>query len=415
MNVSRCALILGVASLVGCVWGCGPAGSSRTPDKAPAAPKSVRAAYPQMRPMARSLTVSGTLAPHAQSTLSAKVSGRLKLLNVDIGSVVRTGEVLAQVEPRDYELALQQAEAALAQGRVSLGLPPEGDNDEVQIEQVSTVQQAKAVLEEAGKNRDRVINLSKSGIASPSELDTVEANYKVAVTRHAVALEEARTRFANLAQRRAEFEIARKRLADASVRAPFDGVVQSRPANLGEFIGSGTPVVQVVKTDPLRLRLDIPERKSLLVQAGQLVRLVIEGDTNTYSGRIARLSPALDEQSRILRVEADVPAQGALRPGLFASAEIIINENEPTLTVPTNALLSFAGVEKVISVQTGKAIEKVVTTGRQQGELIEILSGLRSNDLIILSPGVLRTGQPVIPTTEKQEDTAVRQLGESGQ
>jgi RND family efflux transporter MFP subunit len=414
MNVCRCVL-LSTVCLVALLSACGRKEGSHTANKTFAAPKSVSTAHAEMRPMSRSLTVTGTLAPHDQSILGAKVSGRLKELNVDVGSVVKAGQVLAQVEPRDYELALQQAEGALAQARVSLGLPGTGETDEVQLEKVSTVQQAKAVLEEATKNRDRVMNLAKSGIASPSEVDTIEATFKVASTRYEVALEEARTRVASLAQRRAEFEIARKRLNDSSVRSPFDGVVQSRLANLGEFIGSGTPVVQVVKIDPLRLRLEVPERQSLLVRAGQSVLLMIEGDTNTYSGRIGRLSPALDEQSRILRVEADVPAQGGLRPGLFARAEIVINENEPTLTVPTNALISFAGVEKVIAVEAGKAVEKVVTTGRVQGELIEILTGLAVNDQIILSPGVLRTGQPVVPMAERAEDTALHHPGESGQ
>jgi len=227
-------------------------------------------------------------------------------------------------------------------------------------------------------------------------LDTVRASYTVALARHATAREEARTRMAALAQRRAEYEIARKQLADASVRAPFDGAVQSRPANLGEYVAAGTPIVTLVKSNPLRLRLEVPERDSMMVRHGQLVQLRVEGDTNVYPGNIARLSPALSEQDRMLLVEADVPNPGTLRPGLFASASIIVKDREEVLTIPTNAVVTFAGIEKVVVIQDGKALEKDVTTGRRRGDRVEILSGLGLGESVVLDPAGLRTGQPVV-------------------
>jgi RND family efflux transporter MFP subunit len=348
--------------------------------------------------MERSIPVTGTLAAQEQSTLSAKVPGRLQRLAVDIGSVVREGDLLAQVEPRDYELRLQQAGAALAQARVALGLPLEGEDDRIALVEVSSVKQAQAVLEEAAKNRERIENLSTVGIASQAELDTVRASYTVALARHEVALEEARTRLAALAQRRAEYEIARKQLADASVRAPFDGAVQSRPANLGEYVAVGAPIVTLVKSNPLRLRLEVPERDAMMVRHGQLVQLRVEGDTNVYPANIARLSPALSEQDRMLRLEANVPNPGNLRPGLFASASIIVDEHEEVLTVPTNVVVTFAGIEKVVVVQDGKALEKDVNTGRRRGDRVEIVSGLRVGEGVVLDPAGLRTGQRVSVT-----------------
>jgi RND family efflux transporter MFP subunit len=345
--------------------------------------------------MARVIAVTGTLAAQEQSTLSAKVAGRIQLFAVDLGSLVRQGDLLAQVEPRDYELRLQQAAAALAQARTALGLPLEGDRDEVDLEVVSTVKQAKAVLDESAKSLERIQNLSELGIASPSELDAAQASHTVALARHDTALEEARTRQAALVQRRAEYEIARKQLADASVRAPFDGAVQARPASVGEYVAAGTPIVRLVKTDPLRLRLEVPERESVNVRAGQAVRLLVEGDTNVYGGRIARLSPALDEASRLLLVEADVPRQGSLRPGLFARAQIILTEREEVVSVPANAIITFAGIEKVVRVQDGKALEQVITTGRRQLDWVEILAGLGAGEDVVLDPAGLRTGQPV--------------------
>ncbi len=375
---------------------CGKGDRSKAAGKGEPAERAVNVGRAEVRGIPRAIRATGSLAAQEQAMLSAKVTGRLERLSVDIGTVLRQGELVAQIEPRDYELGLQQAAAALAQARAELGLPLEGDDDQIELERVTAVRQAKAVLEEAGKNRDRVKSLSASGIASQSEVDTVESTYTVALARYEAAREAARGRVATVAQRRAELELARKRLADASVRAPFDGAVQTRPATVGEYVDAGTPIAQLVKTDPLRLRLEVPERECILVRTGQVVHVTIEGETNIYSGRIARLSPALDEQTRTLRVEADVPRQGPLRPGLFAKAQIIVAEQEAALTVPPEALLTFAGLEKVVVVHDGTAAEKVVTTGRRGADWVELVSGLKAGDTVVLAPGSLRTGQRVV-------------------
>jgi RND family efflux transporter MFP subunit len=345
--------------------------------------------------MERTITATGTLGAREKSILSAKVSGRLQRLTVDIGSVVAPGDLLAQIEPKDYELGVQQAEAALGEARAAVGLPAGGDNDSVQADQISSVKQARAVLEEATKNRERIRSLHTSGIAPQSELDTVEAAYTVAATRYELAVEDAHSRIATVAQRRAELELARKRLADTQLVAPFDGVVQSRPAGIGQYVAAGTPTIELVKTDPLRLRLDVSERDSGLVRTGQTVRLLTKGDTNLYIGTITRLSPALTEDTRMLLVEADVPSRGTLRPGLFARAEIVIVENEPALSVPEAALTTFAGLEKVVVIDDGKALEKLVTTGRRRGGWVEVLSGVSNREEVVLNPAGLRTGNPV--------------------
>jgi RND family efflux transporter MFP subunit len=405
MKVGVCGVWLTAVLSVALLASCGQGERSKAAGRAELAERPVSVARAEVRAIPRAIQVTGTLAAQEQSTLSAKVAGRLEQLNVDVGSVLRAGEVVAQVEPRDYELGLQQAAAALAQARTALGLPLDGEDDRIELERVTSVKQAEAVLEEASKNRERVKRLSGSGIASQSEVDTVEATYTVALTRHEAALEEARGRMATVAQRRAELEMARKRLADAVVRAPFDGAVQARPATVGEYVAVGTPIAQLVKTDPLRLRLEVPERECLLVRTGQVVQLSIEGDTNLYSGHIARLSPALDEQTRTLRVEADVPRQGPLRPGLFARAQIIVTEEEPALTVPPEAIMTFAGLEKVVLVQEGKAVEKVVTTGRRGPDWVEVVSGLAKGEAVVLRPGGLHTGQRVMVRAGAEKDS----------
>ncbi|MEY2407808.1 MAG: rane fusion protein multidrug efflux system [Verrucomicrobiota bacterium] len=389
---SRTAVVVAIfAALVGSCSKSGGPQRAGLPEKT----RAIRVAAAEIRSMERTVAATGTLAAQEQGTLSIKVPGRLLTLAVDLGSVVKKGDLIAQVDPQDYDLRVRQAVAALAQARAALGLPLDGGNDTVDVEKTSLVRQAKAVLDEAAKNRERVQSLGKTGLAPQSEVDTAEATYIVALNKVESALDEARTRQAALAQRRAEVDIAEKQLKDTSLRAPFGGAIQARLANLGEFLQTGTPVVTLVRADPLRLRLEVPERDSAGVRAGQTVRVRVEGLTNVVTGTLARISPAITETSRMLISEADIPNEGALRPGLFVRAEIVTNEKESGLAVPAAALLIFAGLEKVVTVREGRALEKTVSTGRRAGDWIELTSGMNAGEIVIIDPGNLRTGQPV--------------------
>ncbi len=346
--------------------------------------------------MEQTVLATGSLAAQEQATLSVKVPGRLTVLAVDLGSAVKQGDLIAQIEPRDYELRLQQAAAMLAQTRAALGLPLEGDDDTIAPEATSQVRQARAVLDEAAANRDRVLSLTEQGISSEAERDTVEAAYKVAANRYETALDDARTRQASLAQRRAELLLAAKQLADTAVRAPFDGIIQTRIANLGEYVATGSPVVRLVKTNPLRLRLDLAERDGHAVRTGQLVRFTLVGSTNVLEARLARLSPALEAGSRMLFAEGDVPNDGTLRAGAFVRAQVVVGTGDEGIAVPPEALVVFAGIEKVVLVREGKAVEQTVTTGREGAGWIEIVSGLKPGQEVVVNPGNLQTGQPVL-------------------
>jgi RND family efflux transporter MFP subunit len=290
---------------------------------------------------------------------------------------------------------VKQAEAALAQARARLGLPLEGSDDRMELEKTSLVKQARAVLDEATANHDRVTKLAAEGIISKSEVDTVTAAHLVAQNRYQDALEDARQRQALVAQRRAELEIARQQLADTTLVAPFDGAIQQRLTSPGEYLNAGAPVVTLVRMDPLRLRLEVPERDAPKVRIGQQIRLSLEGETNRCTGEIKRLSPALQEQNRMLVVEADVPNDGALHPGTFARADIVTDHKAQGVVVPAEALITFAGLEKVISVKQGKAVEKRVVTGDRGNGWVEIVSGLEAGEPVVLVPGNLQTGQPV--------------------
>jgi RND family efflux transporter MFP subunit len=155
-------------------------------------------------------------------------------------------------------------------------------------------------------------------------------------------------------------------------------------------------VLTLVKLTPLRLRLDVPEREALNIRVGQEVAVRTEGATDAWPGRIVRLSPAIEEANRSLIVEAEVDnSRGLLRPGSFARAEIQTESGGDSLVVPASSLVLFAGIEKVVTVKEGKALERPVTTGRRAGEAVEILSGLEDGEPVVVKPGNLTTGAAV--------------------
>jgi RND family efflux transporter MFP subunit len=165
---------------------------------------------------------------------------------------------------------------------------------------------------------------------------------------------------------------------------------------VGEYLAAGAPVVTLVRLHPLRLRLALPEREAVSVRRGQGVQVTVEGDPGVHPGVVARLAPAYVEQSRTLLIEAEVPnPQGALRPGSFAKAEVVLSQDDRVVAVPAAAIVTFAGVEKVLTVKDGKSEERRVTTGRPLGDLVEIVAGLRPGEPVVVRPGNLTGGQAV--------------------
>jgi RND family efflux transporter MFP subunit len=359
--------------------------------------KQVKLAKSEARQLTQTVTAPGTLAADEQATLSFKVAGRVSEIKIDLGSQARKGQVIATLETTEFKVRLQQAEAALQQARVRLGLPPQGDDDRVDPENTSLARQARAVLEEAKSNRDRTIQLVNQGIQSKAELDRVESAYKVADSRYQDAIEEVRNRQAVLLQRRSELAIAQQQLVESTLYAPFDGAVRERRASLGEYLNAGAPVATIVRLHPLRLRVETPEREAQGIKVGQSVRVLVEGDNQqSYSGRVARLSPAFQELSRTLIIEAEVDnQQGRLRPGSFAKAEIQTSMTSNVVMVPVSAVVTFAGIQKVFSVKDNKALEKTVVVGKRDGDWV-VVEGLDAGAPVVLSPGNLVSGQPVV-------------------
>ncbi|MDX1951576.1 MAG: efflux RND transporter periplasmic adaptor subunit [Verrucomicrobiota bacterium] len=358
--------------------------------------RAVQTAFASEEPVQRSILVNGLLAAEEQAVLSVKAPGRVREVFIDLGSSVKAGDPVAQIEKRDYELRLQQARAAVSQARARVGLPLEGDDDTLELEQVSIVREAKALLEEATKNRNRIQELNRQGILSQSELESAVAAFLVAVNRSDEALHDARNRLAILSQRRAELAIILQELEDTTIRAPFDGMVQDRKANLGEYLAAGAPVATLVRMDPIRLRVEIPEREAPQVKVGQSILLHIEGIQGPpRRGKLVRLAPAVSQESRVVLAEASFKNDGSLRPGTFAQGEIVVKEADTTLLIPRSAVLVFAGVERVFFVSNNIAMEQRITTGSSFGDKVEVVRGLKPATEVILQPGNLRSGEAV--------------------
>lgn len=347
--------------------------------------------------MERTIAVTGTLAAEDQVTVSFKVTGRLEALDVDLGSSVTQGQILGRLTPTDFGLRVNQADAALQQARARLGLTGDATDEGVDPAQTAVVRQARAVMDQAKLTRDRAASIVKDGIGSQADLDAAEANLRVAEGRYQDAIEEVRNRQGVLMQRRTELELAKQAMSDSRLTAPFSGRVRERHATPGQYLATGAPVITIVKVHPLRLRLSIPEREAQVVRVGQAVRVTLEGDSTVHAGRVARISPAIEETSRTLSIEAEVAnLSGVLRPGAFANADVVTEAKESAILIPATALASFAGVEKVFVVKDGKAVEQRVTTGRRDGGRVEVLTGLTVGQVVVVAPGNLVAGEAVV-------------------
>ena len=387
--------LAGALAILGCE-GPGPAAAPASSAGRELQPRPVRLVPAQESVTDRRVNATGTLAADEQVVLGAKVAGRVGELLVDLGSRVRRDQAVARLDPTDAQIRVDQAVAALQQARARLGLSPQGMDDRVDPEQTALVRQARAVLDEARLTRERMERLWQQELVARAQVDTAVSALGVAEGRYQDAMEEVRIRQAVLLQRRSDLELARQQLTDTIVTSPIDGAVSERRASVGEYLAAGAPVVTLVKLHPLRLRLAVPEREAAGVRVGQPVLVAVEGASGEHRGRVARISPAISEQSRTLMVEAEVPNErAALRPGAFAKAEIVVAGDVRIVTVPAGAVVTFAGVEKVLMVNQGRAVEVRVQSGRRLGDRVDIVAGVKAGTPVVEQPGNLTAGQPV--------------------
>jgi RND family efflux transporter MFP subunit len=350
------------------------------------------------RDLPRFFEATGSLAGDQQTDVAPQTSGKVVAVGVDIGSQVRRGQMLIRLDDAELKLRVdqaaaqvEQAKAAVRQAEEKIGLRPGQAFDPNRVAEVAA---ARVTLELAEKNLVRAEKLIESGDVSRSFYDEQRARRDQLKEQYEVALAQARQNFAgvdvartNVANAQAQLALARKNLSYAVIPAPIDGYVAERTADLGEYVSPQQKVVTIVRTNPLRIRIDIPEQAIPEVRVGQSVSITTSAwpDRN-FSGRVARIAPNVSATSRTLTVEAEIEnSGGALKPGQFATVRILQERAEPAVLVPARAVATESGVSRVYVIKNGHAEQRLVQTGQTEGDLIEIRTGLAADEQVATS------------------------------
>lgn len=332
----------------------------------------------------RGIEVVGSFEAEDEVTVSSQASGNLDEISVDLGSSVRRGQVIARLDKREFKLKVDQAEGTLHQAEARLGV---SRGERIDPQKQPDVRQAFAALERARSDSTAYKALFQSGTISSQQFDVYEKALDQAEARYQASLENVRNLEAIIEEKRAALDLAKKQLADIDILSPINGVVKEKTASRGEYLQPGKPVVTIVQINPLRLKLEVPETFAAGIARGQVVTLRVDSFADReFKGVIKRINPSMDEKNRSLIAEAEViNANGLLRPGMFARAQIVSDSQSTSLMVPEKAIVSLAGVNKVFVVDSGRAVERLVKLGTRDGTLVEIVDGIKSGERVITS------------------------------
>ena len=364
--------------------GCG-AESTTVQAEAKAEPPTIEAVTVESRAIDRYLRVTGSLVADEQAEVSAEAAGRVVAVSVERGSRVTQGAVLARISATETSAQLQEAEANAAQIEARLGL---SSGQPFEPKRVPDVMNAKASLDLAEAEFGRIKSLLDQKVVSQSEYDQRRAQVDVARQQFQVAQNVAEQSYRSLQAARARIELARKAQADTTIRAPFGGLVAERMVSVGDYVTKGAHVVTVVRVDPMRIELTIPEQAVSLVKAGQPVQISVDAyPGQTFPAKVRFVSPSLRTDQRALTVEAVAAnADGRLKPGLFATALIQQPASTPALLIPASAVETVTGTSRAYVIKNHKIEERIVTVGETVGQQVEITSGLTREDTVAASP-----------------------------
>jgi RND family efflux transporter MFP subunit len=367
------------------------------------------------RAIRRVVAAVGSLYGQEEITISSKVDGRVARVHYDIGDVVRPGELLLEIDPTDYQLAVAEGRRALDLELARVGLK-ELPRTEVNVAHLPSVARAEAQERNTAARFERVRRLG--GVVAAEERDLVEKDHAVAQAEYKQALLDAQTALASARYRQAALETALQKLADTRVLAPriagakggVEFVVCQREVSQGEMVrgtfGMSTTLFKLVIDRTLKLKAMIPERYKGELKQGQTAELEVEAyPGRKFTGTVSRINPAVDRTSRTFSVEIQVNNDDRqLSPGSFAKVAVITGTDSAARTVPEEALVRFAGVTKVFVVQGDKAHEVPVSTGvtlplRQGGQdrfQVEVQGDLPLGALVVTSgQSHLAEGTPV--------------------
>ena len=348
------------------------------------------------------LELPGDIQAITEAPILARAEGYLARRLVDIGDRVQGGQLLAEIAAPELDQQVTQAKAGLQQAEAALE------------QAVANLEQGKANLELARVTAERWSSLASQGVVSRQDNDQYQANYRVQ-TANVQALEKA------IAAQRSNIAAAEANLARLEelegyrmVKAPFDGVITLRNVDVGALVSTGnTLLFRIAQTGTLRTYLNVPQANATFVHTGQPARLRVSSfPGRTFRGNVARTANALDPASRTLLVEVQVPnADGALLPGMYAQVDLSDARTVAPLLVPSDALIVRAEGTLVAVVRPDHRVHlQKIEPGRDYGDRLEVLGGLKEGDTVIPNPGDLGEGTEVNPV-QAAEKTAPASAG----
>lgn len=350
------------------------------------------------RDLPRFFEATGSLAGDQQTDVAPQTSGKVVALGVDIGSHVNRGQLLIKLDDAELKLRVDQAQAQVEQSKAAVRQAEEKiglkSGQPFDPNKVAEVAAAKATYDLAEKNLKRAEKLVESGDVSRSYYDQQRSQNDQLRELYLAALAQARQNYAavqvartNVANSQAQLALAKQSLSYANITAPLEGYVSERTADLGEYVSPQQKVATIVKINPLRIRIDIPEQAIPEIKVGQSVSMTTSAwpDQN-FSGRIARVAPNVTAASRTLTVEAEVENNsGSLKPGQFATVRILQSKPEPAVLVPRRSVLTQNDSSHVFVVKNGHVELRLVQLGQTEGDLVEIKNGVASGELVATS------------------------------
>ena len=333
----------------------------------------------------RSVDVVGTLTAVDQVTVSSEADGTVRAIVADLGDRVKAGQVLVRLDNERQQYAFQQQQAALARTLAQYGATdpqhlPEPDN-------TPDVRRASAELVQARSAFDRAKELLRRELVSQQAFDDAQAELQTKQAGHEVALQNSRNLRASIQASEAAMKLADRQLRDTEIRAPFDGVVERRLINLGELVREQMPVMAIVRLDPLKVTAEIPEKMAPWIDNGRPVEMHVDAyPTRIFTGKVTRISPAVNTGTRAFPFEAIVPnSEGILKPGTFARVHVESGKVDEVLTLPYGALQYRYGVNRVFVVNGDRLEMRELQVGERLGDRIEVTSGVKPGERVVVS------------------------------
>jgi RND family efflux transporter MFP subunit len=367
-------------------------------EKSGAAATSLRTVPAEVVQKSHLLRLTGTLMADEKSAVASNVSGIVMEVRVDRGSVVRKGDVLVQLDPTDAKNKLDEGLALVEEIRSKLVLG-KGPNEFVAEDQPD-VKLAKSALGLAASRWQRAEKLLAKDAMSVDDFEAAKVEYECAKQRYEQAVLKVAETYHTYKTDVAKLAAQRKAVADATILAPFDGTVAEKNVALGEQVTGGfiaSKLITLVKTDPLRVCMTVPQQSIGQIKAGQKVLFHVDAfPDRAFEAKVRYISPVVTNETRSMVVEAVLPnPDGVLHPGLFATAELQLPESGGRVFVPKTAVQNAGEVARVFVVRDGVAREQIVALGEIGEQKVEVRAGLSGKELLVARPESVHDGDRV--------------------